>query len=73
MPLFNKFSPLEEGSLRDKILDYAQQEDFKLKGIYTMDGSKRSTKLNAFFTGFGKFRKIVFFDTLLEKLKNLKL
>jgi STE24 endopeptidase len=70
MPLFNKFSPLEDGSLRDKILAYAQREDFKLKGIYTMDGSKRSTKLNAFFTGFGKFKKIVFFDTLLEKLED---
>jgi len=68
MPLFNKFSPLENGSLRDKILNYAGQEHFKLQGIFTMDGSKRSSKLNAFFTGFGKFRKIVFYDTLLEKL-----
>lgn len=68
MPLFNKFSPLEEGALQEKILKYAEQENFKLKGIFTMDGSKRSTKLNAFFTGFGKFRKIVFYDTLLEKL-----
>jgi STE24 endopeptidase len=68
MPLFNKFSPLEDGSLRDKILNYAQQEQFRLQGIYTMDGSKRSSKLNAFFTGFGKFRKIVFYDTLLDKL-----
>jgi STE24 endopeptidase len=68
MPLFNKFSPLEYGSLRDKILDYAAREHFKIQGIYTMDGSKRSSKLNAFFTGFGKFRKIVFYDTLLAKL-----
>jgi len=68
MPLFNKFTPLEEGSLKDKILAYAEQEQFAIKGIFTMDGSKRSAKLNAFFTGFGKFRKIVFFDTLLEKL-----
>jgi STE24 endopeptidase len=68
MPLFNKFSPLENGSLRDKILDYAEQEHFKLQGIFTMDGSKRSSKLNAFFTGFGRFRKIVFYDTLLQKL-----
>ena len=68
MPLFNKFSPLESGSLQDKILDYAGKENFKLQGIFTMDGSKRSTKLNAFFTGFGKFRKIVFYDTLLKKL-----
>lgn len=70
MPLFNKFSPLSEGQLRDMILAYAKQEHFKLQGIFTMDGSKRSSKLNAFFTGFGKFRKIVFFDTLVEKLTN---
>ncbi len=68
MPLFNKFSPLADGPLRDAILAYAKRENFKLEGIYTMDGSKRSTKLNAFFTGFGRFRKIVFFDTLIEKL-----
>ncbi|MFW2366224.1 MAG: M48 family metallopeptidase, partial [Desulforhopalus sp.] len=69
MPLFNKFYPLEEGELRDMILGYAQKQNFKLQGIFTMDGSKRSSKLNAFFTGFGRFRKIVFFDTLVEKLK----
>lgn len=68
MPLFNKFSPLKGGSLQDKILNYTSQEQFKIQGIFTMDGSKRSSKLNAFFTGFGKFRKIVFYDTLLEKL-----
>jgi len=70
MPLFNKFTPLEEGSLRDKIMSYATRERFTISGIFTMDGSKRSTKLNAFFTGFGKFRKIVFFDTLLEKVED---
>jgi STE24 endopeptidase len=68
MPLFNKFTPLKEGSLRDNILNYTQREHFKIHGIFTMDGSKRSSKLNAFFTGFGKFRKIVFYDTLLDKL-----
>ena len=68
MPLFNKFTPLEEGELRSKILDYAHKQHFKISGIFTMDGSKRSSKLNAFFTGFGRFRKIVFFDTLVEKL-----
>jgi len=47
---------------------YAERRRFKMKGIYTMDGSKRSTKLNAFFTGFGRFRRIVFFDTLIDKL-----
>lgn len=68
MPLFNKFTPLEDGSLKDKILSYANEQNFSIQGIFTMDGSKRSSKLNAFFTGFGKFRKIVFYDTLMEKL-----
>ena len=68
MPLFNKFTPLGESPLKDKIMAYAKSEQFKISGIFTMDGSKRSTKLNAFFTGFGRFRKIVFFDTLLEKI-----
>ncbi len=68
MPLFNKFTPLEDGPLKQKILAYAQGQRFQLSGIFTMDGSKRSTKLNAFFTGFGRFRKIVFYDTLLEKI-----
>ena len=68
MPLFNKFTPLEDGNLRKSINDYAQAQQFAIKGIYTMDGSKRSTRLNAFFTGFGRFRRIVFFDTLVDKL-----
>jgi STE24 endopeptidase len=68
MPIFNKFTPLEEGSLMSSINTYAKGQDFKIQGIFTMDGSKRSSKLNAFFTGFGKFKKIVFFDTLVEKL-----
>lgn len=68
MPLFNKFTPLENNELKQKILDYADRQKFQLKGIFTMDGSKRSSKLNAFFTGFGRFRKIVFFDTLMDKL-----
>ena len=67
MPLFNKYTPLEDGELRRAIEDYAGAQDFKMKGIFTMDGSKRSTKSNAFFTGFGKFRRIVLFDTLIEK------
>jgi STE24 endopeptidase len=69
MPLFNKFSPIEDGPLKTGILRYADEEKFKIQGIYTMDGSKRSSKLNAFFTGFGSFRKIVFYDTLIEKLE----
>lgn len=68
MPLFNKFTPLEDGELKDAIMAYTSRENFKIKGVFVMDGSKRSTKLNAFFTGFGKFKKIVFFDTLVETL-----
>ncbi len=68
MPLFNKFTPLEEGDLKDAIINYTQRENFTIKGVFVMDGSKRSTKLNAFFTGFGRYKKIVFFDTLLQKL-----
>ncbi len=67
MPLFNKFTPLEEGELKTKIRDYAEKMGFDLSGIYVMDGSKRSTKSNAFFTGFGKKKRIALFDTLLEK------
>ncbi len=68
LPLFNRFTPLAAGPLRDAITGYARQQDFPLQGIYTMDGSRRSNRLNAFFTGFGRFRRIVFFDTLLEKM-----
>ena len=68
MPLFNKFIPLAEGELKEAITRYAAAQRFAIQGIYTMDGSKRSTRANAFFTGFGRFRRIVFFDTLMEKL-----
>ncbi|RAP33263.1 peptidase M48 [Candidatus Marinamargulisbacteria bacterium SCGC AG-410-N11] len=67
MPLFNKFIPLEEGDLRKSIEDYATKEGFSLQGIFKMDGSKRSTKSNAYFTGLGKYKRIVLFDTLIEK------
>jgi len=67
MPIFNKFVPLPDGELRRAIEAYARSQDFELKGIFTMDGSKRSTKANAFFTGFGRFKRIVLFDTLVEK------
>jgi len=66
MPLFNKFTPLEEGELKQTIQTYAQSQDFKLKGLFKMDGSRRSSKSNAFFTGFGKYRRIVLFDTLIK-------
>jgi len=67
MPIFNKFVPLEEGELKAAIEDYAKKQGFKMKGVFSMDGSKRSTKANAFFTGFGRFRRIVLFDTLVSK------
>jgi len=67
MPLFNKFTPLEEGELRRAILDYAKSVKFPLQNLFVMDGSKRSTKSNAFFTGFGKNKRIALFDTLIEK------
>jgi len=67
MPLFNKFNPLEEGELRRAVLAMAKSIGFPLEGIYVMDGSKRSKKTNAFFTGFGKSRRIALFDTLIAK------
>ena len=66
MPLFNRFEPLEPGALRDAIFAYAAKIDFPVQNIYVMDGSKRSGKSNAFFAGFGKSRKIVLYDTLVE-------
>ncbi len=66
LPLFNKFEPLPEGDLKRAIEIFAAQRKFKLSGIFTMDSSKRSTKSNAFFTGFGKLRKLVLFDTLIQ-------
>lgn len=67
MPLFNKFEPLADGELKDKLEAYSKAHEFAFEGIYTMDGSKRSSKSNAYFTGFGKQRRIVLFDTLIEK------
>ncbi len=67
-PLFNKFTPLEEGSLKEKLESLAQRLSFRTKGIYIMDGSRRSAHSNAYFTGFGKAKRIVLFDTLVEKL-----
>ena len=68
MPLFNKFTPLPEGSLRERLLKLAERTRFRTQSIQVMDGSKRSRHSNAFFTGFGSFRKIVLFDTLIEQL-----
>ncbi|MDR1418146.1 MAG: M48 family metallopeptidase [Endomicrobium sp.] len=67
MPLFNKYTPLEDGQLKTSIETYAKKENFKMKGLFKMDSSKRSSKSNAFFTGFGKYRRIVLFDTLIQK------
>jgi STE24 endopeptidase len=67
VPLFNKLTPLQAGSLRDKIEAYARSVNFPLTNIYVIDGSKRSTKANAFFSGIGKSKKIVLYDTLIEK------
>jgi len=69
VPLFNKQTPLEEGSLRSKIEDFARKVDFRLDNIYMMDGSKRSSKANAYFTGLGPKKRIVLFDTLVKDLK----
>jgi STE24 endopeptidase len=67
-PLFNRFTPLPEGSLRDRLLGLARRTSFQAKSIQLMDGSKRSRHSNAFFAGFGRFRKIVLFDTLIQQL-----
>jgi STE24 endopeptidase len=66
MPLFNKFVPLEDGELKASIMQYAADVRFPLSGIFVMDGSKRSSKANAFFTGFGRRKRIALFDTLIQ-------
>jgi len=66
MPMFNKFTPLESGPLKEKINSYVDSEGYKLKGIYKIDASRRSSKSNAFFTGFGRYKRVALFDTLLE-------
>jgi len=73
MPLFNKFTPLPEGELRERLIALAQRTDFPARRIEVMDGSKRSRHSNAFFTGLGSFRKIVLFDTLIGQLTHAEL
>ena len=68
LPLFNKFTALPEGSLRQRLLNLAERTRFHAQSVQVMDGSKRSRHSNAFFTGFGRFRKIVLFDTLIQQL-----
>ncbi|MGB0839846.1 MAG: M48 family metallopeptidase [Chitinophagales bacterium] len=67
MPLFNKFTPLENGELRTAIESYSEKVNFSLKNIFIMDGSKRSAKANAFFSGLGGQKSIVLYDTLVEQ------
>jgi len=66
MPLFNRFAALEEGELKERIEEYLRREGMAVRGVFTMDASRRSGKSNAFFTGFGRFRRIVLYDTLIE-------
>ncbi|MBH54625.1 MAG: peptidase M48 [Opitutaceae bacterium] len=73
MPLFNKLEPLKSGELKDELMGLSNKAGFAAKTIEVMDGSKRSGHSNAFFTGFGKFRRIVLYDTLMEQLKNNEL
>jgi STE24 endopeptidase len=67
MPLFNKFTPMESGELKEAILRYTRSVNFPIKNVFVIDGSKRSSKSNAFFTGFGRNKRIALFDTLIEK------
>jgi STE24 endopeptidase len=69
VPLFNKQEPLEDGSLKRRIEAYARNVGFELKNIFVIDGSKRSTKANAYFSGFGREKRIALFDTLIDDLE----
>ncbi|MEN8791219.1 MAG: M48 family metallopeptidase [Lentimonas sp.] len=68
MPLFNKLEPMEEGTLKDRLFALAERTGFKAQTILVIDGSKRSGHSNAFFSGFGRFRRIVLYDTLIEQM-----
>ncbi|MGK0309900.1 MAG: STE24 endopeptidase [Lentimonas sp.] len=70
MPLFNKMEPLEAGELKERLFNLADRTGFKARTILVMDGSKRSGHSNAFFAGFGRFRRIVLFDTLIEQMEH---
>ncbi|MEA1924179.1 MAG: M48 family metallopeptidase [Pseudomonadota bacterium] len=67
MPLFNKFTPLPEGELKEALLAYGLKVDFPLENVFVVDGSKRSCKGNAFFTGFGRRRRVALYDTLIKQ------
>ena len=66
VPLFNKLTPIDDGDLKDSLNSYAEKVGFSLSNIFVINGSKRSKKANAFFTGFGKNKKIVLYDTLIK-------
>ncbi len=68
MPLFNKFLPLEDAALKTRVMALMQRTGFQANGFFVMDGSRRSAHSNAFFTGLGKQKRVVFFDTLLKQL-----
>lgn len=70
VPIFNKQTPLEPGELRNTIEAYSKKVGFQLKDIFVIDGSKRSTKANAYFSGFGSEKRITLYDTLIEDLEN---
>lgn len=70
LPLFNRKTPLPEGDLKNKVIEFASSLGFSINNIYIIDGSKRSTKANAFFTGFGKKKRIFLYDTLTSNLSN---
>jgi STE24 endopeptidase len=70
LPIFNKLKPIEDGELKNSIVDYCKKVAFNLDNVFIIDGSKRSAKANAFFSGLGKRKKIVLYDTLLEKNTN---
>lgn len=70
VPLFNKQKPIEEGALKDAIVEFCSKVNFKIKNVYIIDSSKRSTKTNAYFTGFGTKKRIVLYDNMIEKFSN---
>jgi len=70
VPLFNKLKPLKEGPLKQTIVDFTKKVGFQLNNVFVINGSKRSTKANAFFSGLGRKKRIVLFDTLMQKLEN---
>ncbi|MFP4476897.1 MAG: M48 family metallopeptidase [Desulfatibacillaceae bacterium] len=67
LPLFNRFEPMKEGEVRDAVLEYLDGQEFEVKNLFVMDGSRRTAKANALFTGLGSKKRIAMFDTLLER------